>query len=59
MSTPEAEVKTAAVTEVASLKSRVTALEVSAKTWYETHLPLLAGVAGLVIGLLVGHFVRL
>jgi hypothetical protein len=57
MSTPTADVKNAIAAEKATLESRVAALEASAKTWYEKHLPLLAGVAGLAVGLLVGHFV--
>jgi len=59
MDTPITEVKTAVATEKATLDSRVTALEVQAKSWYEKHLPLLAGIAGLLVGLLAGHFVRL
>lgn len=53
MSIPETEVK--ATAEVASLKSRVTALEVDAKTWYEKHLAAILGFAGLLLGFAAGH----
>ena len=59
MSTPQTEIKTAVATEKASIESRISALEAKTKSWYEKHLPLLAGIAGLAVGLLAGHFVRL
>jgi hypothetical protein len=58
MSTPENDVKVAVQTETKTLETRITALEAQAKSWYEKHLPLLAGVAGLVVGSLTGHFIR-
>lgn len=57
MSTPENEVKAAATAEVASLTSRVAALEADAKSFYEKHMPLivavLAGATGFMLGRLV------
>jgi hypothetical protein len=47
MSTPESKLQEAA--------DKVSTEIASAKTWYERHLPLLALVAGLVIGWIVGH----
>jgi hypothetical protein len=58
MASPINEVKAAVVTETVTLEARVTALEAQAKTWYEKHLPLLAGLAGLALGGLLGHLVR-
>jgi hypothetical protein len=52
-------VKAAVGTDERSLEARVTAIELTTQTWYEKHLPLLAGVAGLVVGVLAGHFIRL
>ncbi len=37
------------------LASRVRALEFGAKSFYEKHIPLIAVIAGFLIGLLVGH----
>jgi hypothetical protein len=59
MPDPLNEVKSAIATEEITLAAREGALEASAKTWYETHLPLLSGIAGLTVGLLAGHFVKL
>jgi len=52
-------VEAAVGTDERSLEARVTAIELTTKTWYEKHLPLLAGLAGLVVGVLAGHFIRL
>jgi len=61
MSTTSSEVKTAIETAVAvdekNFEQRIHTLEVDAKTWYEKHLPLLACIAGLVVGALVGHYI--
>jgi hypothetical protein len=59
MSTPASEVKSAIATEKATLESRVAALEASAKTWYEKHLPLLAAIGGAVIGGFATHIFKL
>jgi hypothetical protein len=55
MSTPEADVKAAASAEVASLTSRVTALETAAKTWYEKHVTVIAAALSGAVCLLAGH----
>jgi len=45
MSTPSPEIKAAAAAETLTLEQRIRALEADAKSWYEKHVPLLAGAA--------------
>ena len=58
MSTPATEVKAPVPAETLGLEQRIRALEVDAKTWYEKHLPLIAAIAGVIVGGLLGHFVK-
>ncbi len=51
------QVQAKAALDISSLKQRVTSLELDAKTWYEKHVPLVLGIAGLVAGFLIGRIV--
>lgn len=57
MSTPASEVKIAIAAEKATIESRVSALEVTAKTlaktFYEKHLPLFYALGGAAMGALL------
>jgi hypothetical protein len=55
MSTPETEVKAAASAEVASLKSRITALEAKGEGYVKAHVVYFVGALCLVVGVIAGH----
>lgn len=52
LKTDAAKVETEVKADVAQVESRVAALEASAKTWYEKHLPLLTAIGGFAVGAL-------
>lgn len=54
MSTPSPIVPPA--TAPASLESRVAALEAKANTWIHAHASAVFGIAGILIGFALGHF---